>query len=99
MLYYLGQTYRAGGTLDDAIKTITEHRARLAGRILPAPTSQLVAALQQAGCVEEARAEAQKLPAVAPYFTTEVATRSHPFQGENDQRAFIDALRAAGIPD
>jgi cytochrome c-type biogenesis protein CcmH/NrfG len=46
LLYYLGQNFRAAGAHDDAIEALTEHRARLAGRILPAPTSQLVAALQ-----------------------------------------------------
>lgn len=99
MLYYLGQTYRAAGALGDAIGAITEHRERLAGRVLPAPTSQLVAALQQAGRQEEAGAEAQKLLKAAPYFTIEVATRAHPFQSEKDERTFADALRFAGIPD
>ena len=99
MLYYLGQTYRAAGAFDDTIEAMTEHRARLAGRILPAPTSQLVAALHQAGRADEARAEAQKLLKAAPYFTLEVATRAHPFQDQEDERAFTEALRAAGIPN
>ena len=99
MLYYLGQNYRASGALGEAIEAMTEHRARLAGRILPAPTSQLAAALQQAGRAEEARAEVQKLLKAAPYFTIEVAMRARPFQSEKDERAFADALRAAGIPD
>jgi adenylate cyclase len=40
LLYYLGSIYRVAGRFEEAIDALREHRKRLGGRILPAPTAQ-----------------------------------------------------------
>jgi adenylate cyclase len=99
MLYFLGANYRAAGQFDNAIKALTEHRKRLGGRIIPPPTSQLIAAYVQAGALEKARAEAQALLKVAPRFTSKVAARTHSYKSTDEMARFLGALHEAGVPE
>lgn len=98
MLYFLGANYRAAGQFDNAIRSLTEHRQRLGGRIIPPPTTQLIAAYVQAGMLDKARAEVQALLRVAPRFTIEVAARTHSYKSKDGMARFLGALRKAGIP-
>lgn len=99
MLYFLGTNYRAAGQFDNAIKALTEHRKRLGGRIIPPPTTQLIAAYVQAGALEKARAEAQALLKIAPRFTSAVAARTHSYKSRDEMALFLGALRDAGLPE
>jgi tetratricopeptide (TPR) repeat protein len=99
LLYFLALNYRAAGEFDKAIDALREHRKRLGGRILPAPTCQLIAALIQAGRKDEARAEAQALLAKLPKYTARQAARSHVYKVPDDMKQFVVALREAGLPE
>jgi len=99
LLYFLALNYRAAGEFDKAVDALRAHRKRLGGRILPAPTCQLIAALIQAGRIDEARAEAQGLLAKFPKYTAEQATRSHVYKEPDDMKQFVVALRKAGLPE
>lgn len=99
LLYFLALNYRAAGEFDKAIDALRAHRKRLGGRILPAPTCQLIAALVQAGRAEEARTEAQGLLAKFPKYTARQAARSHVYKVPEDMKEFVVALRAAGLPE
>ena len=98
LLYFLGTNYRAAGDFKKAISALEEHRKRLGGRVLPAPTSQLIAAYVQAGLLEKARAEVRLLLKVAPKFTSEVAARTHVYKNPADMAAYVEALQKAGLP-
>jgi adenylate cyclase len=97
LLYFLGANYRAAGEYKKAISALEEHRRRLGGRILPAPTSQLIAAYVQAGMTDKARAEVQKLLKVAPRFTSEVAARTHVYKSAEEMERYLSALQKAGL--
>ncbi len=99
MLYFLGANYRAAGQFTAAIDALTEHRKRLGGRIIPPPTTQLIAAYVQAGQLEMAHAETKSLLKVAPRFTIAVAARTHTYKSPDDEERFLGALREAGVPD
>jgi len=99
MLYFLGVCQRAAGDVEAAIETLVEHRARLGGRLLPGPTSQLVAAYVQAGRMDEARALVARQRDATPGFTLETARRLHHYQSDAAATAFLEALRQAGAPD
>jgi adenylate cyclase len=99
LLYFLAVNYRAAGEFDKEIEALKEHRRRLGGRILPAPTCQLIAAYIQAGQIEAARAEAQALLKILPKYTARQAARSHVYKIEEDMKQFTMALREAGLPE
>jgi adenylate cyclase len=99
MLYFLGGNYRAAGQFQAAIKALIEHRKRLGGRIIPPPTSQLIAAYVQAGLIDKARAEAQTLTKLAPRYTITVAARTHPYKSAAATQSYLDALRKAGFAE
>jgi len=99
MLYFLGALYRVAGDFEKAIEALVEHRRRLGGRILPSPTSQLIAAYVQAGRLDQARAEISTLLKVAPKFSVSLAARTHVYKDADIQAAFADALQKAGLPD
>jgi adenylate cyclase len=99
LLYFLALNYRAAGEFDKAVDALREHRKRLGGRILPAPTCQLIAALVQAGRKAEAQAEAQALLAKLPKYTARQAARSHVYKASEDMNQFVMALREAGLPE
>ena len=99
LLYYLGAIYRVAGRFDKAIDALTEHRKRLGGQVLPAPTAQLAASYMQSGRESQARAEVGKLLQVAPHYFLELASRSQGFQSKEDSDKFLDALRYAGVPE
>jgi hypothetical protein len=88
MLFFLGGALRAAGQFEDAIAALTEHRKRLGGRLLPAPTVQLIAAYIQAGQLDGAKRFVAELLAAYPSYTIAVA----------DRHAFLDALRQAAVP-
>ena len=98
LLYFLGANYRAAGEFKKAISALEEHRKRLGGRVLPAPTSQLIAAYVQAGLVDKAHAEVQMLLKVAPKFTSEVAARTHVYKSPEEMERYLGALQKAGLP-
>ena len=99
MLFFLGINYRAAGDFEKAIEVLVEHRNRLGGRVLPGPTTQLIAAYVQAGRLPEARAEVNTLLGVAPHYATEIAAKTHVYKKAVDTKLFLDALRTAGLPD
>ena len=99
LLYFLGANFRVAGQFDKAIEALTEHRKRLGGRILPGPTSQLIAAFSGAGREIEARKEAQKLLKRVPHYTVKQASRTHVYQSSGDRNRFAAALREAGVPE
>ncbi len=99
MLFFLGINFRAAGDYEKAIEALVEHRTRLGGRVLPGPTTQLIAAFVQAGRMPEARAEVNKLLNVAPHYNTKIATKTHVYKNPADTKIFIDALRIAGLPE
>ena len=99
MLYFLGANYRAAGQFDNAIEALTEHRKRLGGRVIPSPTTQLIAAYVQAGLLEKARAEAQALLMASPGFTSADASRTHFYRSRDEMDRFIGALHEAGVPE
>ena len=98
LLYYLGSIYRAAGRFDEAVDTLQEHRKRLGGRILSAPTAQLVAAYMQSGREPEARATAKELLRAVPHFNVEQASRAYGFDSKEASNLFLGALREAGVP-
>ena len=98
LLYFLGSNHRVAGDFDEAIAALTEHRKRLGGRVIPAPTSQLIAALAQAGRLDEARAEVAAVLKAVPHFRVELATRNHVYARPEDVKRYSDALSAAGLP-
>lgn len=99
MLYFLALNYRAAGEFDKAIEALEKHRKRLGGRILPAPTCQLIAAYVQAGRMQAARAEVQGLLKKFPEYKTRMAARSHVYKAEEDMKQFVAALREAELPE
>lgn len=99
MLYFLGANYRSNKNFKLAIEALTEHRKRLGGRILPAPTAQLIAAYVQAGMIEAARKEVVKLLKVAPDYTAGLSIRTSPYKNPEDEKLFLGALGKAGLPD
>ncbi len=99
MLYFLGMNYRAAGEYQLAVNALIEHRNRLGGRILPAPTSQLIAAYAQLGDLDNAKANVVSLLKVVPQFTIKAAVRIHVYQNPKDQEIFATALRQAGLPE
>ncbi len=98
MLYFLGANYRSNGNFKLAIEALTEHRKRLGGRVLPAPTAQLIAAYVQAGMIEAARKEVVKLLKVAPDYAAGLSSRTSPYKNPEDEKLFLDALVKAGLP-
>lgn len=98
MLYFLGANYRVAGDFAKAIEALTEHRKRLGGRVVPAPTSQLIAALAQANRLDEAKAEVRAVLKAVPHYSVELATRNHVYESAKDTKEFSEALIAAGLP-
>lgn len=98
MLYFLAANHRAAGEFEQAIDTLIEHRKRLGGRILPAPTVQLIAAAVHAGRLDHAKAEAKRLLQTVPHFTAGHAARIHVYEDPKEHARFIDALQKAGVP-
>jgi adenylate cyclase len=98
LLYYLAINLRAEGKYQETVETLIEHRKRLGGRILPAPTAQLVAAQVQAGRLEDARQTGQVLLKVAPWYSARRALRTHRYKYREDADQFVDLLVQAGIP-
>ena len=98
LLYFLAINFRAQGNYQLAVDTLVEHRKRLGGRILPAPTAQLIAAQVQAEKLEDAKMTARMLLKIAPRFSSALAARTHIYQNEDDMQTFIDLLVQAGIP-
>lgn len=99
LLFFLGLNQWGAGNVQEAINSLTDHRKRLGGRILPAPTLQLAAAYSQAGNLDQAQKTVVALLEVVPSITVAKAMKMHPYKGENDQRIFIEALRASGLPE
>ncbi len=99
LLFWLGATYRAAGRFDKAIDLLKELRVKRGGRILPGPELQLAATYQQAGREEDARATVQAVLKVAPRFTLEFVSRRTPYKRPEDTKAFLGALRKAGLPE
>jgi tetratricopeptide (TPR) repeat protein len=99
LLFFLAANHRVAGDYDKAIEALIEHRKRLGGRILPAPTSQLIASYMQHGRVDEGRAEMKKLLKAMPHFTTKLAARNFAYKHPEEMKRFLDALRAAGLPE
>jgi len=99
MLYFLAGNHRAAGDHDKAIAALIEHRKRLGGRILPAPTSQLVAAYVHHGELDEAKKEVKALLKAVPHYSADLAARNHVYKDPADMKRFLDALRLAGLPD
>ena len=99
MLYFLGANHRSNKDFNLAIEALTEHRKRLGGRVLPAPTAQLIAAYVQAGMIEAARKEVVKLLTVAPDYAAGLSLRTSPYKNPNDEKLFLDALVKAGLPE
>jgi adenylate cyclase len=99
MLFFLAINNRAAGDTDKAIAALVEHRKRLGGRILPGPTTQLIAAYLEAGRIKDARREVRTLLTAAPHYTTTIAARTHVYKNTADKQAFLSALRKAGLPD
>ena len=97
MLFFLGGALRAAEKFEDAIAALTEHRKRLGGRLLPAPTAQLIATYIQAGQSDAGKRLAAELLQAYPNYTIAVANR-HAFLDAAEQAAFLDALRQAGVP-
>ncbi|MEP0943227.1 MAG: adenylate/guanylate cyclase domain-containing protein [Rhizobiaceae bacterium] len=97
LLYFLAINLRAEGEALAAVETLLEHRKRLGGRVLPAPTAQLIAAQVQAGKLEDARLTSQALLKGAPWFTARLALRTHTYQHKEDAEEFVDLLVQAGI--
>jgi adenylate cyclase len=98
MLYFLGANYRAAGDFAKAIEALIEHRKRLGGRVVAAPTAQLIAALAQANRPAEARAEVRAVLKAVPFFRVELAVRNHVYESAEERKRFSDALSAAGLP-
>lgn len=98
-LFFLGANLRAIGDYQAAIDALLAHRERLGGKILPAPSTQLIAAYEQAGQIEAAMAEAKALLDTVPSYTLKNANNSHVYEDPAAQRAFLQALKHAGIPD
>ena len=99
LLFFLGANYRAVGQFEKSIEALTEHRKRLGGRILTAPTTQLIAAYMQAGLLDEARATVEELLTVVPHFTLQLASRTHAYKDPEHMKRFLGALRQAGLPE
>ncbi len=99
LLYFLGLNQRSAGQFDAAVESLIEHRKRLSGRILPAPTTQLIAAYVEAGHVDKARETVALLLKAAPKFSARKAAKIHLYKDVKEQQAFGDALRTAGLPD
>ncbi len=99
LLFFLGSNQRAAGKYQDAINSLTDHRKRLGGRILPAPTLQLAAAYWQAGQLDQAQQTVAALLGVVPSFTVSKAMKVHPYKSVEDQRIFKQALRKSGLPE
>ncbi|MEH6547220.1 MAG: adenylate/guanylate cyclase domain-containing protein [Sneathiella sp.] len=99
LLFFLGANLRANGEYEAAIEALLAHRDRLGGKILPAPSTQLIAAYELAGKQEEAVAEAKALLRTVPSYTLKNADNSHVYEDPAARRAFLDALKRAGIPD
>ena len=98
MLYFLAINYRAQGKAKLATETLLDHRKRLGGRILPAPTAQLIAAQVQAGDLDAAKETANLLLSKAPKFTVTLASRAHVYLELADREEFAGLLMMAGIP-
>ena len=62
------------------------------------PRRILVATLAEMGKLEEAQSEAAKLLAIRPDFRISTH-RNTPFQHQDDQDRYFDAMRAGGLPD
>lgn len=63
-----------------------------------APRRIMIAALSEAGRMEEAHAQVAEFMQIAPNFRL-TTFRNTPFQHDADQNRYFDAMRAAGIPD
>jgi len=99
MLYFLGASQRSAGQYAEAIDSLVEYRQRLGGRILPAPTVQLIAAYAQAGQEGKAKEYVESLLKIAPGFTVTSALKINPYKSEKDRQAFHKALLESGLPD
>ena len=99
LLFFLGSNQRAAGKYPEAINSLTDHRKRLGGRILPAPTLQLAAAYSQAGKLDQARETVGSLLNVVPGLTVAKAMKMHPYRATDDQQTLTRALRDAGLPE
>jgi adenylate cyclase len=97
LLYFLGANQRVIGQYDEAIESLTEHRNRLGGRILPAPKVQLIASYVQSGQLGKAKEETAKFLKAAPNFTAAKANKIHQYQNPEDQQNFSEALLEAGL--
>ena len=98
LLYFLAINLRAEGKYQEAVETLLEHRKRLGGRILPAPTAQLIAAQVQAGLLDDAKQTCLALLKVEPWFSARPALRTHTYQYKEDANQFVELLVRAGIP-
>ena len=99
MLYFLGANQRAAGRFEAAIESLLEHRKRLSGRILPAPTTQLIAAYSESGDLTNASNTVSLLLNAAPGFSVNKASKIHTYKNLQDQQKFADALMKAGLPN
>jgi len=97
MLFILGANYRVLGQYGDAIQALLEHRKRLGGKVVPAPSEQLIAALVQDGQDAAAEDLADHVMTAYPTFSVRVASR-YAYRDPIAQATFPAALRCADIP-
>jgi len=99
LLFFLGSNQRAAGSYLEAINSLVDHRKRLGGRIMPAPTLQLAAAYSQAGQSANAAKTVAALLKVTPGINVSKANRMHVYQSQEDVMKFSKALQNAGLPN
>ena len=97
LLYFLGVAQRGTGETVAAVETLAEHRTRLNNRILPAPSTQYIAALVEAGELAKAQEEAAKLLGAFPDYTLERAVGYHRYRDAAEVERLRAALAAAGL--
>lgn len=96
--YYLGANYRAAGQYQQAIDTL-KRRRQLFGRPDPNPDLNLAAAYILSGKKVEARAVVQAILKAVPHYNVRAAIRGAPYKRSEDLKLYLDAIRAAGLPE
>ncbi len=95
--YNLGRGYYSLGRIDEAIAALEEAKTRNENAV---PIRlHLAASYVRAGRQDDAEWEVQEIQVLSPTDTISHLKAAHPIQDEALMNAFVDDLRAAGLPE
>jgi Flp pilus assembly protein TadD len=83
------------GNYDEAIQYLTEAATTQPDYVRS--RQRLVASLEAAGRLGEARTELEELKKIQPTLSLDYINTTYPFESDGDRERFVNALRRAGL--